>query len=264
MFEELSKNYLVKKINRTTFIHTTGFAIAGALVTDGLTAGPNTPKIKTLAFDAFAIFDPRAIFKTVEDLFPEKAKQIIQVWQYNQFSYQWLRLLGTRYKNFWDVTRDALDATFAQYGITAKPKEKDAIMAKYNVIDVWPDVIPGLRQVKKQDIKICFLSNMTAKMLHQGIENARLDEYFDFVISTDERQTFKPSPKAYQMAVEKLRLRKEEILYVPFAGWDMAGAKWFGYPTFWLNRSNSSPEMLDVEPDGRGNNMNDVVAFIRK
>ena len=143
MFEELSKNYLVKKINRTTFIHTTGFAIAGALVTDGLTAGPNTPKIKTLAFDAFAIFDPRAIFKTVEDLFPEKAKQIIQVWQYNQFSYQWLRLLGTRYKNFWDVTRDALDATFAQYGITAKPKEKEAIMAKYSVLYVWPDVNPA-------------------------------------------------------------------------------------------------------------------------
>ena len=105
---------------------------------------------------------------------------------------------------------------------------------------------------------------MTAKMLHRGIENANLNKYFDFVISTDERETYKPSPKAYQVAVEKLRIRKEEILFVPFAGWDLAGAKWFGYPTFWLNRLNSSPEMLDAEPDGQGNNLDELLEFVRK
>jgi len=39
-------------------------------------------------------------------------------------------------------------------------------------------------------------------------------------------------------------------MYVPFAG-DMAGGKWLGYPTFWLNRLNASLEKLDAEPDGR-------------
>ena len=137
-------------------------------------------------------------------------------------------------------------------------------MAKYDSISVWPDVTQALRQIKQENITVCLLSNMTTKMLHRGIENANLNKYFDFVISTDERETYKPSPKAYQVAVEKLRIRKEEILFVPFAGWDLAGAKWFGYPTFWLNRLNSSPEMLDAEPDGQGNNLDELLEFVRK
>ena len=105
---------------------------------------------------------------------------------------------------------------------------------------------------------------MTTKMLQQGIQNSELHQYFDYAISTDAMQTYKPSPQAYQMAVEKLRLNKEQVLFVPFAGWDMAGAKWFGYPTFWLNRLNSPAEKLNAEPDGRGTTLNDLVEFVRR
>lgn len=251
-------------MSRKQFVQKSSLAATAILIAGDFSSDSNNAKIKALAFDAFAIFDPRPIFKTVEDLFPDNAKQLIQAWQYRQFSYQWLRLLGTRYKNFWDVTRDALDATFVQHRIKDKEMEKDSIMTKYDSINVWPDVIPALQQIKKDGVTVCFLSNMTAKMLHRGIENAKLNEYFNFVISTDERQTYKPSSSAYQMAVDKLRLKKEEILYVPFAGWDMAGAKWFGYPTFWVNRLHASPEMLDAEPDGQGSDLDDLVEFMRR
>jgi 2-haloacid dehalogenase len=50
---------------------------------------------------------------------------------------------------------------------------------------------------------------------------------------------------------------------LPFAGWDMAGAKWFGYTTFWLNRLKASPEMLDAKPDGQGNSLHDLLEFVR-
>ena len=47
-----------------------------------------------------------------------------------------------------------------------------------------------------------------------------------------------------------------------FAGWDVAGAKWFGYPTFWVNRSNAAVEQLGVVPDGVGSGMADLVKFV--
>jgi 2-haloacid dehalogenase len=252
----------MEKLTRKTFIHTTSLAVAGSFIKGVTPSSSDTPKIKAIAFDAFAIFDPRPIFTEIDELFPDDAKQLVQVWQYKQFSYQWLRLLGNRYKPFWDVTKDALDATFTQFGLNDKEKEKDSIMAKYDAINVWPDVIPAPQEMKKESIKVCFLSNMKSKMLHRGIENAGLKEYFDFVISTDEKQTYKPSPTAYQMAVETLKLLKEEILYVPFAGWDVAGGKWFGYPTFWLNRLNASLEKLDAEPDGQGSNLMSLLKFM--
>jgi 2-haloacid dehalogenase len=34
------------------------------------------------------------------------------------------------------------------------------------------------------------------------------------------------------MEIDAFTLKREEILFAAFAGWDAAGAKWFGYPTF--------------------------------
>jgi 2-haloacid dehalogenase len=51
---------------------------------------------------------------------------------------------------------------------------------------------------------------------------------FHHVISTDRIRSFKPDPRAYQLGFDVLGLRKEAILFVAFAGWDVAGSKWFG------------------------------------
>ena len=101
-------------------------------------------------------------------------------------------------------------------------------------------------------------------MLSNGIKNSNTQNFFDFVISTDQKQTYKPSPDAYQMGIETMGFEKEEILFVAFAGWDMAGAKWFGYPTFWVNRLNSPIDNLDAKPDGIGTNLNDLVTFVEE
>lgn len=252
------------KIDRKTFIQNTSLATAGMLITRRFTSDPSTTPIKAIVFDGFAILDPRPVFKTIEQLFPEKAKEVIDAWQSRQFTYQWLRVLGERYKNFREITKDALDFSLVHCGLYQRDKERDLIMAKYEALNVWPDVVPVLQKIKKMNLKVCFLSNMTSEMLRRGIQNSGLDVFFDFVISTDEIQTYKPSTNAYEMALDKLGLRKQEILFVPFAAWDMAGAKWFGYPTFWVNRLDSSPENLDAEPDGHGKDLGDVVDFVRK
>jgi 2-haloacid dehalogenase len=46
------------------------------------------------------------------------------------------------------------------------------------------------------------------------------------------------------------------------AGWDVAGAKWFGYPTFWNNRGNRPAERLDAVPDGSGPTLVELSTFL--
>lgn len=254
---------MTKTINRKEFVHMASRGAASLLI-PSLGFISRDIKIKAVAFDAFPIFDPGSIFKPINELAPSQAKQLIELWQFKQFSYQWLRGLANNYKNFLDIARDALDFALAQSKLHLSDKEKDLIMGGYDDMNIWPDAAPALQAIKKDGLKISFLSNMTAKMLQRGIENSNLTDFFDLVISTDEKRTFKPSAEAYQMAVEQLKLKKEEILFVPFAGWDLAGAKWFGYPTFWINRSGSLLENLDAEPDGSGTTLNDLVEFIRR
>jgi len=254
-----------EKISRKSFIYTTSLGTASVLLKPSmLNLNLNTLKLKAVVFDAFTLFDPRPIFKTVEELFPANGKEVVETWRSKQFSYQWLRVCGKRYKNFRDVTADALDYALTRHVPSHTNEEKDLIMARYETISAWSDVAPSLKALKDLGLSLGILSNMTGKMLNNGIQNAALKGCFDFVISTDKKQTYKPDRDAYQMAVEEQKLGKEEILFAPFAGWDMAGAKWFGFPTFWVNRLNDPIERLDVEPEGNGNDLNDLVAFIKR
>jgi 2-haloacid dehalogenase len=81
-------------------------------------------------------------------------------------------------------------------------------------------------------------------------------------LSTDKVQAFKPASAAYQMGIDAFKLAREEIAFAAFAGWDAAGSKWFGYPTFWVNRMNSPSEELGVTPDGTDTGMADLVKFV--
>ncbi len=119
-------------------------------------------------------------------------------------------------------------------------------------LKAWPDVAPALKQLKDAGIRMAFLSNLTEKMMDAVVKNSALEGFFEPHLSTDKVKVFKPDPRAYQMGIDAFKLGKQEIVFAAFAGWDAAGAKWFGYPTFWVNRRNAAIEELGVAPDGTG------------
>jgi 2-haloacid dehalogenase len=241
----------------------------GGLVTTLLASGPVPPAgsgvpIQAVAFDAFPIFDPRPVFALAETLFPGKGIDLSNAWRTRQFEYQWLRVMGGRYADFWRTTEDGLVFAARQLQLELTSEKRDQLMQAYLALKAWPDVPPALRALKDDRVRLVFLSNMTKKMLERGIQNARLDGMFEHVLSTDAIRTYKPDPRAYQMGIDALGLKREEILFAPFAGWDAAGAKWFGYPTFWVNRANSPVEELGVAPDGTGRDLTELLAFVRR
>jgi 2-haloacid dehalogenase len=61
-------------------------------------------------------------------------------------------------------------------------------------------------------------------------------------------RSYKPAPRAYQLAPEAFRLPKERIAFVAHGGWDAAGAGWFGFPTYWINRTGIPRDELGVAP----------------
>jgi len=142
-------------------------------------------------------------------------------------------------------------------------EQRTQLMNAYLNLKPWPDVVPALKQLKALDIKLVFLSNMTEKMLVTNMNNSGIGKYFDHVISTDSAKTYKPAANAYQLGVDTLNLKREEIVFAAFAGWDVAGAKWFGYPTFWVNRAGFPDEELGVKPDGMGKSLTQLVDFVK-
>jgi 2-haloacid dehalogenase len=253
------------KTDRRKFLQQfAGAALMGSGLPLAIPAGaPASPRIKAVAFDAFPIFDPRPIAALAERLFPGKGLQLGTAWRTRQFEYQWLRVLSGHYADFWQTTEEALvfAARALQLDLTADKRAE--LMQAYLQLGAWPDVLPALRTLRQSGLRLAILSNWTASMLNAGIRNAGLDGLFEHVLTTDRIASHKPDPRAYRMALDAFGLEREKVLFAAFAGWDVAGAKWFGYPTFWVNRLNFPAEELGVAADAAGRDLADLLVFIR-
>jgi 2-haloacid dehalogenase len=221
------------------------------------------PRIRAVALDAFTTFDPRPVAALAEQLFPGKGPTLTSAWRTRQFEYAWLRTLMGRYAPFWQVTEEALVFVARMLGLELTGEKRSRLMQAYLEIDAWPDVRPALESLRAAGIRLALLSNFTAPMLDAAVRNAGLEGIFEPHLSTDRVRAFKPDQRAYRVGVEAFGLAREEIVFAAFAGWDAAGAKVFGYPTFWVNRANAPFEELGVTPDGIGATLRDLMEFVR-
>jgi len=227
----------------------------------GAAAGLATaPRIKAVAFDAFPIFDPRPVFARADAMFPGTG--LSDEWRTRQFEYSWLRLAARHYVDFWRVTEDALVFAAKKLELRLSPQNRAMLMNSYLELKPWPDVGPALESMRAAGFRLAFLSNFTPAMLAVNIRNSGLTDLFEEVLSTDERRTYKPDARAYQLAPDALKMTRRGILFVASAGWDAAGAKMFGFPTFWVNRQRLPAEEMGVLPDASGETLTDLVTFM--
>jgi len=235
-----------------------------ALSAPRLLAQPKAPRWHAVAIDGLVVFDTWRVQRVAEERFPGFGAALATAWRSRQFEYQWLRTTGEHYADFLSVTNDSLEFAARSLGLELSADTRAALMDVYVALDVWPDAGPALHALRESGMQLAFLSNMTAAMLNDGIARAGLGGLFDYVLSTDAVQAFKPAPRAYALGPSVLRVPKESILFVASAGWDAAGASWFGYPTYWVNRNAAPHESLGKRPDGAGPDLSSLVQYVRE
>ena len=252
------------RLDRREFLNLVAAGVTTTLLTStSLVQGATRPKFKAIVFDGFALWDPRPISALAEQLFPGKGAELSNAWRTRQFDYQWLRVLTKRYADFWQATDDALVFSAEMLKLDLTPDKRMQLMNAYLELKAWPDVLPALQSLKSMGIRLAPLSNLTQAMLDANIKSSGLERIFDQVLSTDKIKTYKPEPRAYQMGVDAFKLKRDEILFIPSSGWDAAGAKSFGYPTFWVNRQGLPAEKLGVTADAVGKTLTDMVDFVK-
>ena len=246
-------------INRRDFL---GFAAVGVAASTSLGRAADRHGIKAVAFDGFTTFDPRPIAALAERLYPGNGAALTSAWRTRQFEYTWLRTLMNRYADFWQVTEEALVFAASTVKLELTTEKRGELMQAWLEIKAWPDALPALRALKEAGVRLAFLSNLTAAMIDAWVKNSRLEGIFEPHLSTDRVRAFKPDPRAYQMGIDAFRLGREEIVFAAFGGWDAAGARVFGYPTFWVNRGKTPVEELGVAADATGADLHDLARFV--
>jgi len=220
-----------------------------------------------VAFDAYGtLFDVYSIGSLAERLFPGQGKALSILWRDKQLEYTRLISLadpnpiGSQYyQSFWDLTIAALHYACAQLKLDLSVEKESTLLKQYAQLDPFPESAMVLETLKATGIKRCILSNGNHQMLSWVNQSGRLDQFLDRVISIEEARQFKITPTSYQLVLNHFPIPKNQILFVSCNAWDIIGANWFGFHTFWVNRHQLPFEKIGQAPTYVGPDLNALV-----
>ena len=205
-------------------------------------------RVKGIAFDMYGtLVDVGAVAEACNEIAPDPIAFNAH-WRAKQLEYTFLRSLMGRYQDFWRVSEQALEFTTRQFGLDVSPEQRGRLMEAWLHPRPYPEVATALPRLKER-YALAVLSNGSPKMLRTGLERTGLLEHFRWVISVDAIRLYKPSPRVYQLAPKRMKLKKGEILFVSSNSFDVVGAKSFGFKVCWINRTGAPLDPLGPKPD---------------
>jgi 2-haloacid dehalogenase len=203
--------------------------------------------IRGYVFDAYGtLFDVHSVVEAGREITGDPLA-LSTTWRQKQLEYTWLRALMGTYADFWAVTEAALRYAIRRLGLTATDAQIRRLMEAYLSLACFPEVRPALGRLAGRPRAV--LSNGAPAMLAAAVAASGLATFLEHVISVDRVKTYKPSPRVYALGPEVLGVSAGELLFVSSNGWDVAGAKAFGYQVAWCNRSHAPEEELGVRAD---------------
>lgn len=195
--------------------------------------------IKAVVFDAYGtLFDIQSVAAHVEDAFPGRGEYVTQVWRLKQLEYTWLRSLMGTYEDFWTVTRESLAYTLATLGLDVDDGLLGRIAAAYSTLVPYADAQPALERLRGR--RLAILSNGSPEMLDALVRHSGFDRHLEATISVHPKRVFKPDPRSYELVGELLGVVPRQVAFVSSNGFDIAGAKNFGFKVVRIERATAS------------------------
>ncbi|EME81002.1 uncharacterized protein MYCFIDRAFT_55964 [Pseudocercospora fijiensis CIRAD86] len=116
----------------------------------------------------------------------------------------------------------------------------------WHYLDPWVDTPHGIRELNKK-FNTCTLSNGNVSLLEDMVKHGGMP--FTHIYSAEMFNSYKPSPKVYLGAAEKMGIKPEECVMVAAHLDDLKAAKSLGFRTVYVERSleERHPELRDEQ-----------------
>ncbi|SIT41313.1 2-haloalkanoic acid dehalogenase [Paraburkholderia piptadeniae] len=216
--------------------------------------------IKAIAFDLYGtLFDVHSVSSRCDEQFPGRGQEISNVWRQKQLEYTWLRSLMNRYIPFEHVTEEALRYTSRHLGLALDDNTCRSLSDAYLSLQPFAEVPDALRELRQRGLKLAILSNGSQHSIGAVVGHAGLRNSFDHLLSVDPVRVYKPDNRVYELAEQAFGLNRTEILFVSSNAWDATGARYFGFPTAWINRGGKIFEEMGQKPDWEVNGLDALV-----
>lgn len=227
-----------------------------------LMSQPKLSGIEVCVFDAYGtLFDVSSVARGAQDALGEGWQALSDLWRTKQLQYTWLRGLAGHHADFWQVTGDALDFALTTLKLD-QPALRERLMNLYLSIEAYPEVPATLQKLRAIGLKTAILSNGSPTMLDAAVDNARLGEMLDAVLSVESVGVFKPHPDVYGLASKHFAVSPEKVCFLSSNSWDAFSAKAFGFHVLWCNRFGQQPERIPDLPDGEIDDLSRLAAWL--
>jgi 2-haloacid dehalogenase len=218
--------------------------------------------IQACVFDAYGtLFDFAAATRGCRDVLGDDIDRLTGLWRDKQLQYTWLRAIQGQHADFWRVTGDALDFALETMG-REDAQLRERLMQLYLSLEPFPEVPDMLAKLKRAGLRTAILSNGSPKMLDAVVQAANLGGLLDAVLSVEEVGVYKPDPKVYRLAVDRLSVPAAAIAFQSSNAWDAYAASAFGMRVVWCNRYGQRRERLPGKPDREIRSLAELPALV--
>jgi 2-haloacid dehalogenase len=116
------------------------------------------------------------------------------------------------------------------------PEAVDHLMEGFTSLEVHPDVVEGVRDLRAQGLRLVTLSNGSASVGERLLTKAGVRDDFEALLSVEDAGVWKPAAAAYAYAARQCGVPAEQMVLVAVHPWDVDGAGRAGLRGAWLDR----------------------------
>ena len=205
---------------------------------------------EALVFDMYStLVDTLGISRQIEQMLPQQGQRVSALWRQSQLEFSFRATLMERYEDFAQLTRKALGYALAATGNTLTPEQQETLLAHYQRLEPFADVKPGLERLQVAGYAMAIFSNGALSMLNPLLDATGLRPYFQDVISAEEVRIYKPTPKIYHHAAQRMGRAPAETRLISANPFDATGALAAGLKAAWVNRTAAPADPLGWPPD---------------
>jgi 2-haloacid dehalogenase len=159
-------------------------------------------------------------------------------------------LRGKPYQPFEDFVRESATA------VGLPPEKPEELLRRWGDFTPWPDVTMTLRRL--EGVQRFIVTNCSRMLGRRAAERIGA---FDLIMTAEEAGAYKPDPRPYRAALDKLRLVPRDVLFVAGSAHDVGGASRAGMDVYWANRGDV-PLPPDAKPLRAERGLNGLPALV--
>ena len=163
----------------------------------------------------------------------------------------------------------SLKETFEQIA----PNEVDELIAKYRqwnhayhdqYVKEFDGVNETLEQLKRQGHKLAIVSTKKKETIERGLKLMNAEHYFEFWIGLEDVSKVKPDPEPVLLALDRLKMPKEEAFMIGDNYHDILAGKNAGVKTAGVAWSIKGEDYLrQFQPDYMLHHMSDLLTIVK-